>query len=404
MTITKSRVVGGAAAGVLLAFSMGAAAQAQETVTTWAGAPRFTNDALTFKIRGRVYEDYVMQEVDRAVGTDFSASNSRLRTARIGVEGTYGADWAYKAEVNFPGRGGTPEWEDVMLEYKPNDMTSIMVGNFRTVSLEAITSSRYNTFMERGPFNDVLDASRYLSAQVKFIGHNWTFAAAVAGDSPNTADIANGDERKQVTVRGTFAPIDGDLTKVHIGAWARARNRGDEAGFTYQTRNNTNFGARYVSTGAIADKDTTLAVEGAIVHGPFSVQGEYAQVNVDRIGPGAEPDIKVGYVFGSWFPTGETRRYQANMGDFNRIRILNPTTAGGFGAVELALRYDFADLGSVTGLPTGGEYSSWTAGANWYPIPYVRFMANYTVAENDNLLIANDVKVRTLQFRAQFDF
>jgi phosphate-selective porin OprO/OprP len=43
-------------------------------------------------------------------------------------------------------------------------------------------------------------------------------------------------------------------------------------------------------------------------------------------------------------------------------------------------------------------------GANWYPHPYVRFMANYTKSENDNKAIGADVDVDTLQFRAQFDF
>jgi phosphate-selective porin OprO/OprP len=62
----------------------------------------------------------------------------------------------------------------------------------------------------------------------------------------------------------------------------------------------------------------------------------------------------------------------------------------------------------------GGEYQAITLGATWYPFPYVRFLANYSVAENDNPLIVNpltgvastnrDVDVDTLQFRAQFDF
>jgi phosphate-selective porin OprO and OprP len=105
-------------------------------------------------------------------------------------------------------------------------------------------------------------------------------------------------------------------------------------------------------------------------------------------------------------------------------------TAGGFGAVELGVRYDVVDLSElktvrrftsglltediVTPVDRGGEYQAWTVGATWYPFPYVRFMANYTMAENDNPQWANpftdvlsadrDVDVDTLQFRAQFDF
>jgi len=404
MSINMSRLGGGVAVGALLALGLSATAQAQETKTTWGGAPRLTNDSLTFKVRGRVYEDVVFQEVDRAVGADFSASSTRLRTARIGVEGTYSSNWAYKVEVNFPGRGETYEWEDIMLEYKPTDTSSIILGNFKTVSLENLTSSRYITFMERGPYNDVLDIGRVATAAVKFNGMNWTLSAAGTGNSVNSTDPAAGDERRGLNVRGTFAPIDTDTTKLHLGAWARKRSRGDEGGFNYQARNNTNFGARYISTGAIGDEDTTIALEGALVHKSFSVQAEWANVESDRIGAGTDPDVKTWYAFASWFPTGEMRRYESKTGEFNRNKILNPTTAGGWGALELAVRYDSVELGGLPTVATAGDYKAWTVGANWYPIPYVRFMANYSKAENDNRLTANDVDVDTLQFRAQFDW
>ena len=63
--------------------------------------------------------------------------------------------------------------------------------------------------------------------------------------------------------------------------------------------------------------------------------------------------------------------------------------------------------------PLAGEYSGVTVGVNWYPFPYVRFMVNYTDSDNDltPILVANpanivdpDVNVKTLQFRAQYDF
>ena len=446
------------AAALALALGLGVEAQAQETTTTWKGAPQFQNDSLTFKVRGRVYTDYVFQYVDgewspaNTSGTgDFSTRNSRLRTARIGVEGTWNQDWAYKAEVNFT--GGQALWEDLILEYKPNDATSVMVGNFKTVSLENITSSRYTTFMERGAFNDVLDIGRVLNIGAKMNGQNWTAAAFVSGDSVNNSDV-NGEERIGVNGRVTFAPVDADETKVHLGAWARYRESGDEGHaavpggptpggemFRYRARNNTNVGDRYTDSGSsYGESDTMIGLEGAVVHKQFSVQAEAARANVDRFCatlavPACEQGADQGeftayYVYASFFPTGETRRYEANKGEFNRVKILNPVTAGGFGAVELGVRYDVVDLSElktvrrftsglltedlVTPVDRGGEYRAWTLGANWYPFPYVRFMANYTMAENDNPQWANpftdvlsadrDVAVNTLQFRAQFDF
>lgn len=404
MTIRTS-LCAGAALGVLL---LGAtAAQAQDTTVAWKGAPQFQNDSLTFKVRGRVYEDFVHQDVDRQTGADFEASVTRLRTARLGVEGTWNTNWAYKAEATISSAGGTTAWEDLILEYKPNDNLSIMAGNFKTVSFENISSSRYITMMERGPFNDVLDIGRVMNVQVKANGENWTAAVAVSGDSLNNADptatATGGSETLGVNARVTFAPINTDTDKLHLGAWARVRDRQDQANLTYQARNNTNYGARYVTTGAVGVSDKMIGVEGLYIHGPFSVQAEWARADVDRLA-NVSSDFDTFYVSGSWFVTGEMRNLDVKKGELGRTKILNPMTSGGMGALELAVRYDSVDLTNFNIPATAGEYKAWTVGATWYPHPYVRFMANYTKSENDNRAVGADVDVDTMQFRAQFDF
>jgi phosphate-selective porin OprO/OprP len=402
---TKTTLLAAASLGALLALGVSAGAQAQDTKTSWKGAPQFQNDSLTFKVRGRTYFDVVHQDVNRDVGVDFKATNSRIRTARIGVEGTWNANWAYKAEVQFV--GGSATWEDLILEYKPTDNASIMVGNFKTISLENITSSRYITFMERGAYNDIIDGGRVMNISAKMNGDNWTAAISASGDSINNADPAQsatgGSEAFGANARVTFAPILTDTTKLHLGAWGRIRDRQDQANFTYQNRNNTNYGSRYVTSGAIGVSDRMIGLEAALVQGPFSVQGEWANVKFDRIG-GLSDDFNAFYVYGSWYITGESRNYEAKKGEFGRTKILNPVTAGGMGAFEVGVRYDNVDMTDIAGVNTAGEYTAWTVGLNWYPHPYVRFMANYTKAENDNRLAGADVDVDTVQFRAQFDF
>lgn len=406
---TKTTLVCGSALGALMALALASGAQAQETTTTWKGAPQFTNDSLTFKVRGRVYMDFVSQEVDRETGADFSSQVSRVRTARLGVEGTWNQNWAYKAEAAISSGGGTTQWEDVILEYKPNDNTSIMVGNFKTVSLENISSSRYITFMERGAFNDVIDAGRVMNIMAKVNGENWTAQAAISGDSINSADptvVGNdgGSESVSVNARVTWAPINTDTQTLHLGLWGRQRDRGDAAAFNYQVRNNTNYGARYTATGAVGDSDTMIGVEALWIAGPFSLQGEWVDIGVDRTN-GLEQDARAYYAAASWFVTGEKRNMDVKKGELGRTKILSPMTAGGFGALELGVRYDNVDFTDFTGAPTTqGEYSAWTLGATWYPFPYVRFMANYTQSQNDNPAVGADVDADTLQFRAQFDF
>jgi phosphate-selective porin OprO and OprP len=404
----------GAAIGAVLALTLSAGtARAQDTTTTWKGAPQFQNDTLTFKVRGRAYLDYVDFHADPSTGSSFDAQVTRSRTVRLGVEGTWNANWAYKAEAQF--QRGTAEWEDLILEYKLNDYTSLMIGNYKAASFENISSSRYITFMERGPFNDVLGIGRVMTAQAKVNGENWTAAGFVHGDSINSADPAvttTGATSEQFAygVRGTWAPINGDTAKLHLGAWARKRDRGQGSGtaaqptgFSYAMRNNTNYGPQFLTTGAIGDRDTQIAGEFLYLMKNFSVQGEYANVDIKRTN-GTSDDIKTYYVAASWFVTGEMRNLDVKKGELGRTKILNPMTSGGPGAFELAARYDNTDLSGVSGVATAGEYKAWTLGANWYPHPYTRVMANYTKSENDLPGAGVDVDADTFQMRFQFDF
>ena len=397
-------LAGAALAHLALGAAPAAAQDAPATTITWKGAPELKWGEFTFKPRGRVYFDYVSQDVDRAVGLDFGASESRIRTARLGFQGSWAEQWSWVAEASIA--NGETNWEDLLLEYSPSENTAITVGNFKSLSLENLTSSRYATFMERGPFNDLIDAGRVMTLAARTGGDNWSVAGGVHGDNINDPS-SGGDEQRGVFARAHFAPVVTDDTKIHLGVWARDRDRGDDSAFRYRVRNNTNFGDRYTDAGSsplgAGDGDTAIGLEAAAVWRSFSVQGEWATIDTDLTGGGAAEATGY-YVFASFFPTGEQRKYDAAAGEFGRVSIREPLTRGGMGALELAVRYDAADLTEFAGVATAGEYSAVTVGATWYPFPYVRFMANYTDSENKAQVAASDVDVQTLQVRAQFDF
>jgi phosphate-selective porin OprO/OprP len=423
MTIKTALCAGTALCVSLLAAG---AASAQDTTVAWKGAPQWTNDDVQFKVRGRLLMDYVYQDVKRdAPLADYQTSNIRGRQAFIGIEGKLNNYIAYKAEGGFV-NGGTSSWDDVVIEFKPNEMTSLMVGNIKAAGLENLTSTRFLSFMDRGPFGDFGVDSYLLSVVAKANGFNWTVTGAIQGDSINSTDVNNtatanpgSKERVGLTGRVSYAPILTDADKVHLGVSMRYRNHGDEAGFSYQGRPSTNYGSNgaYYSTKGIGNTDETIAVEGAWMHGPFSVQGEYATIKVNRlqtVSAGGDPDLKVGYAFVSFWPTGETRNYDATKGEFGRPKIINPITAGGLGGVELLARYDYADLTDAYKKSTtvagrtltqdAGKYEGWTLGANYYPTAYVRLQANYTSADIDNPGPGRDVKINQFQMRAQLDF
>ena len=419
-----SRHGGAVALGALMAAGLAVSAQAQETVSTWAGAPRMTNDDAMFKVRGRILVDAVFQDVNReAPNADFKTRNFRGRQVFLGVEGAINSQWAYKAEGGWV-NGGTPVWDDVVIEYKPMETTSILFGNIKAAGLENLTSTRFISFLDRGPYGDIGPDSYVVSGVVKHWGPNWTVTGAVQGNSINTADVNNGlapsEERLGFTGRATWAPILTDFTKLHLGVSARQRDHGSETAFNYAIRPMTNFGTagQFMQSGAVGDKDTMFAAEGALVFKNISVQGEYADIKVNRLQTatltGGDPDIKVGYAYVSWWPTGEMRNYNPTAGEFGRPKILNPTNGGGWGGVELLARYDYADMGDVyssatsvaarTAAALAGKYDSWTLGANYYPIGYVRFQANYTDAKVNNPAVGQDFAVKQFQLRAQLDF
>jgi phosphate-selective porin OprO/OprP len=417
----KTSLVSGAALGVMLACGLGVAAHAQDNTTAWKGAPQWSNDDVYFKVRGRILLDAVFQDVDKDGGTagDYDTSNVRGRQVFIGVEGKLNNYIAYKAEGGAV-NGGAWAWDDVVLEVKPTEATSLLFGNVKVAGLENLTSTRFTTFMDRGPYGDFGVDSYQLGVVGKYVGPNYSATLGVQGGSINNADVtvANADakERLVVTARGHWAPIATDTDKVHLGVSYRYRNRGDEGMFAYTGRTNTNYsnGTLY-TTGAIGNRDGTIAAEGAWVHGPFSVQGEYSSIDVTRAGGanvGGDPTVKVGYAFVSFWPTGETRNYNQVTGELGRPKILNPITAGGWGGLELAVRYDFADLTDAydtlrvkpTAGSQSGEYTAWTLGANYYLTGYVRFQANYTSGKVDNFGPNQDYDLKQFQLRAQMDF
>jgi phosphate-selective porin OprO/OprP len=416
----KTSLVSGAALGVMLACGLGVAAHAQDNTTAWKGAPQWSNDDVYFKVRGRILVDAVFQDVKRdGPGGDYDTSNVRGRQVFLGVEGKLNNYIAYKAEGGAV-NGGAWGWDDVVLEVKPTEATSLLFGNIKVAGLENLTSTRFTTFMDRGPYGDFGVDSYQLGVVGKYVGPNYSATLGVQGGSINNADVtvANTDarERLAITGRAHWAPIATDTDKVHLGVSYRYRNRGDETMFAYTGRTNTAYsnGTLY-TTGNIGNRDTTIAAEGAWVHGPFSVQGEYSSIDVTRAGGatvGGDPTVKVGYAFVSFWPTGETRNYNQVTGEFGRPKILNPITAGGWGGLELAVRYDFADLTDAydtlrvkpTAGSQSGEYTSWTLGANYYLTSYVRFQANYTDGKVDNFGPNQDYDVKQFQLRAQLDF
>jgi phosphate-selective porin OprO/OprP len=241
-------------------------------------------------------------------------------------------------------------------------------------------------------------------------------------------------DQNAYSARLTLAPINREVNGVnqvlHFGGSVRTRHVGDDQPYLqYQARAADLFLAnRLVSTGRIGEDDAFWGLEFAGVWGPLSVQAEYAQLEVGLPGgstlrtnpptvpPTANPFIgdpdptfNGWYVDASLFLTGETRPYKD--GAFQRVKVKHPVRwggGGGWGAWQIAGRYDVLDLSDtafnnaggcrnttlypgVKATPSGsppnasiaqcGEQETWLIGLNWYLNDYTRIMFNYTQSE-----------------------
>jgi len=120
-----------------------------------------------------------------------------------------------------------------------------------------------------------------------------------------------------------------------------------------------------------------------------------------------DADFSGWYAYGSWFLTGESRKYKK--GAFSRVTPNTTVGKGGIGAWELAVRYSSIDLDDAD--TQGGEQDNVTVALNWYATKYVRFMANYVHVDADpvreGLVVPgeyDDDSPNIYQVRAQIDF
>ena len=366
----------------------------------WKGAPELSsNDGkFSFKVRGRLQTDYnaIDQDFDITGRPDVSAAE--LRRARLGVEGVVFYDVAYKFEVDFA--NDEVAIKDAYVEYNGlADGLSLRAGNFKTPnSIDEMTSSRFLTFLERAAFVDAFALDRQIGGGIIYAKEHFTLSAGIFGPFAED-DEAYLKDVKTGAARATVAPINRDVNGVHqvvhLGAsWRMRENsedlRSPEEGsttnpfndqlFRYRARGaDLHLADRFVQTPQIFDEDTFWGVEGAVIWGPVHVVGEYTELQPEIVRTksaqdgdfapvsccnGSDPTYNGWYIEAGWFLTGETRSYKE--GEFGRIKVKNPVLGGGrgggWGAWQIAGRYDVVDLSdqalTMQGNPSSSAFPS----------------------------------------------
>ncbi len=390
----------------------------------WKGAPELSSSdgKFKFKVRGRIMADYDHIDQDFNVTGRPDVSAVELRRARLGVEGVVFYDVKYKFEADFA--DNEVALKDAYVAYagfKPKDwgIGEIRAGNqYVYNSIEELTSSRFITFMERPAYQEAFFLDRQIGAAILAGGEHWSFQTGIYG-APVGEVTDYLQDQNAFSARFTVAPINREVNGVHqvihLGASYRHRDEAEDlrAGpnsigeftdepFRYRARGaDLHLADRFVGTPFTGNADDLFNLEAAFIWGSFSMQGEYANLSVDSasgtqlglntVNP--DPTYNGWYVDASWFVTGETRNYEADTGEIGRPKVKHPVEDHGWGAWQIAGRYDVLELSDKNNVLVGwsavdqaklaacticGDQQTWLIGVNWWLNDYTRLALNVT--------------------------
>lgn len=371
--------------------------------TGWKGAPEFKNaSGWSFKPRGRLQVDggYLAAPASSAgKEADGRGFTSRVRRVYLGVQGTIPGGFSYRAEADFA--GNAVNWTDLYLAYERGPLTLTVGQHHPFTSLEQIQSDLFGSFNERASFIGAFNLERRVGVSAGYKVGDVTVNAGVFTD--DIGSLGN-DGNKAVSVDGriVWAPKFGP-TQLHLAGSAHHRKLGSsltQLGTRYRQRpyiGTTDI--RFVDTGLLTvARETHYGAEFALNRARVHLAGEAAWLRAARPGA-ADPTFFGGYAEAGLLLTDDTRGYKN--GTFDRIVPTRPLGEGGFGALELNLRYDRLDL-TDAGV-TGGTQDGFGAGLVWVPVSYVRFLLNY-MRLNYDIPGAPGFHADSVGMRAQVDF
>lgn len=364
----------------------------------WTIVPQFNSPDgnFTFKPRGILDVDAAGFN-ERRGGYDYN-NGTQIRRGRFGFDGTLYKQLAWRVEAEYV--GGTVSLLDAFVAYTGRKNFTLTLGQLKVpAGLEANSSDSFNEFMERGMANTAFGAvggERRVGVTVAYVDPIFSATGGIYGSNESIGRNANSpDEIWGYNGRVTAEPINQPGKLVHVGASAyhvvdvsgkdlaiadRPNVRVDNGNlesvaFTGTSRTGITAGVR----------DATFwGAEGAGILGPVSVQGEYSHMHLDRVNGTPNVDFNGWYVFGSLFLTGESRTFKGGVIDrLKPFRRFDPAH-GGFGAVELAGRYDRIDLTDHALSPLDREGHAITAAVNWYLTGNVKILFNYIRFTGEN--------------------
>jgi phosphate-selective porin OprO/OprP len=354
----------------------------------WDNGFKLESNDKKFKLKfgGRIQLDHAYfnqnDELDASYGTLERATGTEIRRLRFFISGTIYQSVEFKLNVDFA--GGEARLKDAYIGVKNiPGVGRIRVGHMKEpLRFDALTSSKYITFMERAiPADFANERNNGILLMNDFLDQKLSVQTGVFRNADSFGNDKGADHDIAWTSRITTLAIN-NLEKerlLHFGATYSYR-KPDRDEYDISVRPKSHLSRKYISTGNIPDVETTqiLNFEAAYSNGPFTVQAEYLTSTVKQKASSTSEtyNFKNYYIQASYFITKEHRPFINSYSTFGRLKPKNNVFNGekGIGAWEVALRYTNTDLNSENIM--GGEQGDITLGLNWYLNPATRIMLN----------------------------
>jgi phosphate-selective porin OprO and OprP len=333
--------------------------------------------AFRFELGGRLDMDWGWMSADDEI-KDIGAKSdgTEFRRARINLQGSFYEHLIFRTEYDFI--GGEAQYRDVFVGVKGIPVIgTVKVGHFNEpFGFDEIASTNDNILIEKAAaslFTPKRNSG--LSISNSILKNQMTWAIGVFKETDDYA-YSSSDGGTNVTARVTGLPWHPSKDRLlHLGFSFSTKN--PSAGIKFSSRPDYHLAGNFIDTGTL-DAETVNLLNGecAVLVGPVWIQSEISNAMLDLKDTG-NVSFSSFYVQGSWFLTGETRKYNEATGVFGGVKPANNLMDknNGMGAWELILRYSNSNLND--GAIRGGELSDITLGVNWYLASNAKVMINY---------------------------
>jgi phosphate-selective porin OprO and OprP len=295
---------------------------------------------------------------------DTGRTHSELRRARLNIKTKLIDNWKAKLQFELAEEDLSSLVKDAYLKYDGWNNLDIIVGqNKEPFGLEAMTSSKKLSFIERSMVTDAFRPGRNiglsLNADTKILlGQLGIYEAQNREDDGDTY---------AVTGRLAVVPWNSGTAYFHLGASGSYRDFDGEE-FEIKESAEIHTADNIIHSDEIdTDHLFLYGLESAFGIGPVSLQAEYMLADVKAVEEEDDASFDGYYLAASWFLTGEVRRFKN--GTLGRVKPIST-----YGAWELVARYSSLNAAENG---QGNTADAYTAGVNWHINSNVRLMADY---------------------------